>query len=123
MVYQEPSPRDGWVRVTFTCPAGLWVDQLSVVGDFNDWDQNAAPLAFTRDGAMRSVTVELPVGQRFRFAYLADGIRCLDPAAEAVDPDAPGGAAGILTTNQPAEEAQRAGADRRRSRARQRRAL
>lgn len=103
MVYQEPSSRHGWVRVTFTCPTGLWVDQLSVVGDFNDWDQHATPLAFTRDGAARTVTVELPAGQRFRFAYLADGARCLEPGAEAVVFNAPGGAASVLVTRPPVE--------------------
>ena len=39
MIRKTPSSRVGKVVVTFELPAGLWVSQIHLVGDFNAWNQ------------------------------------------------------------------------------------
>lgn len=54
------------VRFSLAASAG----QVSLVGDFNNWDPAAQPLR-RRDGAW-SVTLHLPPG-RYRYAFVVDG--------------------------------------------------
>ena len=61
------------VRVTFELPSALWVEQVNLVGDFNDWDTTATPLTRDRTHDDWRVTVELPAGRRHLFRYLVDG--------------------------------------------------
>jgi 1,4-alpha-glucan branching enzyme len=61
------------VRVTFGIPSTTWADRVSLVGEFNEWDTTATPMIRTRADADWQVTVELKVGQRYRFRYLVDG--------------------------------------------------
>ncbi|MBX6772344.1 MAG: isoamylase early set domain-containing protein [Chloroflexi bacterium] len=98
MIRREPFPDGSRVRVTFACPGGPWADWLAVIGDFNGWNPRATPLVFSRNGETRSTTVELPAGRRYQFAYLADGVRCLEPEADGAVLDAPGGPASVLVT-------------------------
>lgn len=59
--------------------------QVSLVGDFNDWDRGATPLVEVTQGGQGGVwTVELPlqVGRRYSYAFVVDGHRwTADPAA------------------------------------------
>jgi hypothetical protein len=58
--------------------------QVSLVGDFNDWDQAATPLVPVAQGTQGGVwTVELPLrAGRYSYAFLVDGHRWqADPAA------------------------------------------
>ncbi|MCX5300341.1 isoamylase early set domain-containing protein [Streptomyces sp. NBC_00193] len=64
-------------EITFVLPAGHPAGEVSVVGDFTDWQPGPHPLAEQSDGS-RSVTVTLPVSQHHQFRYLADGGHCLD---------------------------------------------
>ncbi len=48
--------------------------KVTVVGDFNGWDENATPLKKQKDGGF-SVTVEIECGKEYRFRYLIDGQR------------------------------------------------
>ncbi len=59
------------VAVTFEMPATIACDSLSLVGDFNDWDQDATPMKRRVDGSW-SKTVNLMPG-KYRYRYLADG--------------------------------------------------
>ena len=45
MIRCEPGKGDGQVKVTFAIPADGGHERVSVVGDFNDWDPVATPLA------------------------------------------------------------------------------
>jgi hypothetical protein len=55
--------------------------QVSLVGDFNDWDDSATPLRPTADGAVWSVTVPLAPG-RHEYAFVVDGTQWMpDPTA------------------------------------------
>jgi 1,4-alpha-glucan branching enzyme len=67
----KPS-RAGTVRVTFVLPAAEPTGDVSVVGDFNDWDPYAHPLRRRGNGA-RSAAVDVPAGATVRFRYLAEG--------------------------------------------------
>jgi 1,4-alpha-glucan branching enzyme len=98
MLYRELETRNGQVRVTFAWPARFWVDQLSLVGDFNGWDASTHPLEVQKNESERSVTLSLPVGRTYRFAYVADGARCLEPNADGFVRDAEGGLASLLIT-------------------------
>lgn len=61
------------VDVTFTHPVGEATRTVFVVGDFNDWSQDAHPMSVARDEA--SCTITLPTGRTYRFRYLVDGER------------------------------------------------
>jgi hypothetical protein len=54
---------------------------VSLVGDFNDWDDAATPMAPRGRDGVWSVTVPLAPG-RYRYSFLVDGVTWLaDPAA------------------------------------------
>ncbi len=69
-------------KVTFALPLVEATDTVSVVGDFNGWDPTAHPMK-KRSNGTRSVSVELPAGNTYRFKYVsADGQWFCDPAAD-----------------------------------------
>ena len=64
-------------KVTFELPkaAVAGAKQVCVIGDFNDWREEAGiPLKRQKDGRF-AVTLELGVGRAYRFRYLIDGQR------------------------------------------------
>jgi hypothetical protein len=62
----------GRTHVTFVLPADVPPGPVSVVGDFNDWQPGAHPLAPRKDGT-RAVTVALRGKSVHSFRYLATG--------------------------------------------------
>src|SRR5687768_11008464 len=70
---ERSSPRDGCVMVTFRIPDLSGARRAVVVGDFNDWSEDATPMKHTEDGF--EVTVPLQPGAAYRFRYLMDGTR------------------------------------------------
>ncbi len=71
MITKRKASRPGFIRVAFELPAYLWADRVSVVGDFNGWDDQQTPMHQDRNGVWR-VEMELPVGKRFEFRYRVD---------------------------------------------------
>lgn len=73
-------------------------EHVSVVGDFNGWDPFVHPLK-PRSNGTRSVSVTLPVSQRFAFKYLDEHGQWLDDDAahEYVDNGA-GGVNSVVQT-------------------------
>jgi 1,4-alpha-glucan branching enzyme len=63
---------DDKIRVTFALPLSEPAGEVSVVGDFNDWNPHAHQLR-KRANQMRSVSVTVPTGSTLRFRYLAEG--------------------------------------------------
>ena len=63
------------------------VERVTIVGDFNDWDPQATPLARLSGNAW-GVMVKLPPG-RYRYSFVLDGSRWIaDPGApRAADDD------------------------------------
>jgi 1,4-alpha-glucan branching enzyme len=73
MVRTDPGDEEGWVEITFSLPAACGAEQVHLVGDFNDWSNDATPLERTDDGF--EVRVPLRTGRSYRFRYLLDGVR------------------------------------------------
>lgn len=54
--------------------------QVSLAGDFNNWDTNAAPMRKDPDGIWR---LSVPLGPgRYEYRFYADGVWRDDPAAQ-----------------------------------------
>jgi 1,4-alpha-glucan branching enzyme len=62
------------VRVTFELPADTGATSVAVLGDFNEWSPEAAPLVRRKDGRFSS-TLVLDAEQSYRYRYLLDGHR------------------------------------------------
>lgn len=58
------------VRVTFSVPASLWADTISLAGDFNGWDAERTPLR--KDEESWSVSLLLERGRSYAYHYLVD---------------------------------------------------
>jgi len=84
------------MRVTFSIPDSLWGDQIAVVGDFNNWNPFTHILEARRGEPNLSISVVLPLGQNYRFVYLVDGERVLEPAAAGVVDDIQNGPVSLL---------------------------
>ena len=69
MIKQTPVKGSKKVKVNFVLPKESTAGKVSVVGDFNGWDPFVHPLK-PRSNGTRSVSVTLPVSQRFAFRYL-----------------------------------------------------
>jgi 1,4-alpha-glucan branching enzyme len=78
------------VAVTFEMPAEAAASSLCLVGEFNNWDQNATSMKRLKGGVW-SATLRLDGGS-YRFRYLADGKKWEnDPSADAYEPTGMGG--------------------------------
>jgi 1,4-alpha-glucan branching enzyme len=86
VIKQTPVKGSDKVKVNFVLPKDSVNGKVSVVGDFNGWDPYVHPLRPRRNGT-KSVTVTLPVSQRFAFRYLDEHGQWLDDeaASEYVD--------------------------------------
>ena len=72
-------------RVTFRLPEKAAAKEVSVLGEFNNWDPTTHPLIPRKNGTF-STTVSLESGQSYRFRYLADGDQWLnDDEADGLD--------------------------------------
>ena len=90
MIRKKPVANSKKVAVTFEMPADVASSSLCLVGDFNNWDQDATSMKRLKDGSW-SATVRLDAG-RYCFRYLADGTKWQnDPAADAYEPSGVGG--------------------------------
>jgi len=61
-------------KVTFTVPADRLQGgkEVSVLGDFNDWDPEGYRMRKLKDGSFTK-TVELDCDREYQFRYLVDG--------------------------------------------------
>jgi len=70
---------------------------VTVVGDFNDWDDRATPLVKAEGDGIWSVTVPLTPG-RYQYSFIVDGTRWLqDPRAVPAVEDEFGRPSSVLT--------------------------
>ncbi|WP_343328890.1 isoamylase early set domain-containing protein [Polaribacter staleyi] len=58
-------------KVTFTVPAAE-ANKVVVVGSFNEWNEEAAPLKKLKNGSFKG-TLDLESGKSYEFKYLIDG--------------------------------------------------
>ena len=71
-----------YVRFVLYAPTAR---QVAVAGTFNQWDQNASPLARVGAGGVWAITLSLPQGHH-QYAFVVDGAEWVpDPAAPGVD--------------------------------------
>lgn len=71
-------------KVTFKVDKELaaGASNVSVVGDFNQWDPDAGSMKALKDGSF-SLTLDLETGREYQFRYLADGQNWFnDPEAD-----------------------------------------
>ena len=73
MIRKRPSQKPGMMLVTFELPPQFWAERITLVGDFNDWDEKATQLRQDRDDGAWRVVTELETGREYQFRYLADG--------------------------------------------------
>ncbi|MEM6261372.1 MAG: isoamylase early set domain-containing protein [Bacteroidota bacterium] len=61
-------------KVTFKLPKDIvnGAQHVHLVGDFNNWDEQAAPMKALKAGGY-SATVELEAGREYQFRYLVEG--------------------------------------------------
>lgn len=73
MIRREKTQGDSdEVRVVFVLPEDEVNERVSVVGEFNDWDPDSAPL-IKRNNRTYSASLILPRGQSYRFRYRTRG--------------------------------------------------
>jgi hypothetical protein len=73
-------------RVTFTLPKEICenFDEISVVGDFNNWDTHHHKFTQRNSDGSSSIEIELEAGNEYKFRYLCDGqIWLNEPEADA----------------------------------------
>ena len=97
MIKQSPVKGSKKVKVNFVLPRESAAGKVSVVGDFNGWDPFVHPLK-PRSNGTKSVSVTLPVSQRFAFKYLDENGQWLDDDAAPREPNNFGGINSVVTT-------------------------
>lgn len=84
------------VRVTFQIPLPLQATRITLVGEFNNWNQSDTPLSQTSDGWF--TTLDLPANSEFEYRYLADGRWLNDWNADRYVPNELGGTNSVVRT-------------------------
>jgi 1,4-alpha-glucan branching enzyme len=80
MIKKKPIRGSDKVSVTFSTPADIEASTVHLVGEFNDWDENAHAMKRRKDGSW-AITVRLPQGRAFQFRYLVDRERWMTDEA------------------------------------------
>ena len=57
--------------ITFQLPKDIEAKSVSVVGDFNDWDENANPLRKIK--GVWKTTLKLEQGHEYQYRYVVNG--------------------------------------------------
>ena len=60
------------VQVTFYTAEAISAESVCLVGDFNDWDEEATTMQPLKDGRFKAM-IELEPGAEYQFRYLVDG--------------------------------------------------
>jgi 1,4-alpha-glucan branching enzyme len=85
-------------QVTFQLPKDVEAKEVSVVGEFNDWDQSATPLKKAK--GVWKATLDLEQGHEFQFRYLVNGSEWHnDDAADKYVPNNVDGDNSVVVTN------------------------
>ncbi|MER2600261.1 MAG: isoamylase early set domain-containing protein [Caldilineales bacterium] len=73
MIKKEASSRSSKMLVTFEYPGASRTQSVHLVGDFNQWNETATPMARKKRGDIWRAQLELERGRDYQFRYLADG--------------------------------------------------
>lgn len=98
MIKRTPMNGGGGVRVQFVLPEERLSGEVSVVGEFNDWNPRAHRLRRRTNGT-RSASVVLESGRRYAFRYLGENGRWYDEeTADSAEPNGHGTWNSVLNT-------------------------
>lgn len=100
MLHKAPSIFPDHVQVTFELPAAIWADNVSIIGEFNNWSPDETPMHQARDDSWRAV-IELPAGSTYTFCYLVDGRSMLEYPADGFKTDVNGTIYSIIVAELP----------------------
>lgn len=75
MIEKKTSPKGRSARVTFTLPADMAHQRATVVGDFNDWNEEANPMKLDEKRRVWTTSISLKPGNSYQFRYRLDGER------------------------------------------------
>ena len=64
--------KDTICKVTFILPTEIEANSASVVGDFNNWAEDANPMSQLKDGTWK-VAIKLEAGSEYHYRYLVNG--------------------------------------------------
>lgn len=59
-------------KVTFSLPAEVQGETAFLVGDFNNWDEQATEMKRLKSGSF-TITLDLEIGRDYQFRYLVNG--------------------------------------------------
>jgi len=59
-------------KVTFYTSAELGAESVYLVGDFNEWDEQATPMEKLKDGRFK-IVLELEPDKEYQYRYLVNG--------------------------------------------------
>jgi hypothetical protein len=89
VIEKKPLDDGAAVEVTFVLPTDWATSDVSVAGDFNEWNPSKTPLVADGDRLVGSAVVA--GGRRYAFRYFSDGKWFNDDAADAYEPNEYGG--------------------------------
>ncbi|MFW5995025.1 MAG: isoamylase early set domain-containing protein [Spirochaetia bacterium] len=73
-------------------------EEVSLIGDFNDWDPEATPLTLRDDGRTWSATLDLRGDRAYTYNFVVDDEQVIpDPAADRTIPDSFGGEKSVIS--------------------------
>ena len=58
-------------KVTFYTPSEIEAESVTLVGDFNDWDEQSTPMEALKDGRFK-ITLNLDKDEEYQFRYLVN---------------------------------------------------
>lgn len=73
MIEKKVNAKGTSARVKFELSGEAAAESATVVGDFNDWQEDSTPMKYVRSRNVWSTTVKLDTGRTYEFRYLADG--------------------------------------------------
>jgi 1,4-alpha-glucan branching enzyme len=71
MLTKKFSKSKATCQVTFQLPKEIKAKEVSLAGEFNNWDTSANPLKKVKD--IWKTTLELEQGREYQFRYFVDG--------------------------------------------------
>lgn len=71
MIQKQYTPKKTICKVTFKVPADWATEEISLVGDFNEWDPTANKME-KKNGSWETM-IRLAPETEFQFRYFADG--------------------------------------------------
>jgi 1,4-alpha-glucan branching enzyme len=90
---------NGRVRTTFRVSHYVWANEITLAGEFNDWNAHSHPLCRTRDDTEWHISLDLEADRSYRFRYLVDGKEWMeDDHADAYEANPFGGYDSVVFT-------------------------